>query len=323
MTQHEMILEALRKIGATTAAPIVKAIWATPPAKKQNRRRIAALLAYPAIAPDATSVDELWRLASAGAEPTEIQTAAETAFASLAREQRHLKVLAARAKRAVHDANSANAAAEGTLKARAVAANKALDDARAGHGAAVDAVTAAPSDPVAAAKLRAVESAIEAAKDAQGDASNAYVTAARRASVLQAASRRLDAEIASVLVAIRCKADIQCFAGTLSRTPAQAFDDVRPYLADPDRWHVNELRPFRQAEVERAMLELGKRGTAASAATDTLIEALVRDDPDAKSVELAVTKIAPLPCDACVRALTGNGRAVTRLRSYFVWAGRP
>jgi len=141
--------------------------------------------------------------------------------------------------------------------------------------------------------------------------------------------------IARIEVALRCKQDINCYAGTLKQTPDESAKYLAPHIKDIKDWTKDEKLGLLEGEVERAMLEIGKAGSKAVALTDTLLDAAKSDDRLIRqSILLALPKIAKIPCgncevklDAAIKA--GEGKTTlgdlnletTMLRNYFAWAG--
>jgi hypothetical protein len=90
-----------------------------------------------------------------------------------------------------------------------------------------------------------------------------------------------------------------------------------------------------EANIERAMLEIGKRGTKAAALTETLLDNAKSDNRLIRqSILLALPKIAAVPCASCEAKLqaalrAGEGKTTlgdlnletTMMKNYFGWAG--
>jgi hypothetical protein len=140
--------------------------------------------------------------------------------------------------------------------------------------------------------------------------------------------------IARIEIAIRCK-DVNCYAGALKLKPADAAKNNASNIADIASWTADEQLGLVEGAVQRAMLEIGKRGKAASALTDTLLDSAKSDNRLIRqSVLLALPKIAALPCRNCEAKLqdalrVGEGKTTlgdlnletTMMKNYFGWAG--
>jgi hypothetical protein len=92
----------------------------------------------------------------------------------------------------------------------------------------------------------------------------------------------------------------ECYAGTLTAT----FDSVKgalsKYIGGIDAMTEDEKNELMAAQIERAMLELGKMGSAAASQTDTLLAAAKSDDRIIRqSIQLALPKIAGKECKQC------------------------
>jgi hypothetical protein len=141
--------------------------------------------------------------------------------------------------------------------------------------------------------------------------------------------------IARIEVAIRCKQDINCYAGSLKLTPEAAAKNNASYIKDIKAWTRDEQLGLVEASVERSMLEIGKRGSKAAALTDTLLDNAKSDNRLIRqSILLALPKIATVPCANCEAKLqaaikSGEGKTTlgdlnletTMMRNYFGWAG--
>ena len=124
------------------------------------------------------------------------------------------------------------------------------------------------------------------------------------------------------------------FSQPFSLTPDDAARNVAPYIKDVTAWSTDEKLGLVEAAVERAMLELGKRGASAEAQTALLLDHAGSEQRIVRqSILLALPRIAKLPCTSCVAKLdlaiaAGRDKATlgdltvetTILRNYFVWA---
>jgi hypothetical protein len=141
--------------------------------------------------------------------------------------------------------------------------------------------------------------------------------------------------IARIEIAIRCKDDLGCYAKTLTQQADEVAAKVGPYIKDIKDWTPAEKQDLVSAQIERAMLELGKRGPKAADQTETLLDAAKSDDRLIRqSILLALPKIAKVPCATCEAKLqaavkAGEGKTTlgdlnvetTMLVNYFSWAG--
>ena len=141
--------------------------------------------------------------------------------------------------------------------------------------------------------------------------------------------------IARIEIAIRCKDDINCYAASLKLTPEVAAKNNAPYIKDIKDWTKDEQLGLVEANVERAMLEIGKRGSQAAKLTETLLDSAKNDNRLIRqSILLALPKIAAVPCADCEAKLqaairAGEGKTTlvdlnletTMMKNYFAWAG--
>lgn len=166
-------------------------------------------------------------------------------------------------------------------------------------------------------------------------ATGAYNDAVRNEKNLTGFGRLFQAHTARIVVAQRCGKDVSCYIKTLSMKPADAVNDCRKYIKDVDKWSPDEQMGLLEGEIERAMLELGKLGAAASGTTEAMLDAAKTDDRIIRqSILLALPKVAKVPCDSCEDKLNiaikaGAGKMTVAaleldtemLANYFSWAG--
>ena len=86
-------------------------------------------------------------------------------------------------------------------------------------------------------------------------------------------ARMFQIHIARIEIAIRCKEDVVCYGASLKLTADAAARNLAAYIKDLAAWAADERLGLLEANIERAMLELGKRGGKASAQTDALLDA--------------------------------------------------
>jgi hypothetical protein len=151
-----------------------------------------------------------------------------------------------------------------------------------------------------------------------------------------AMAHHLDLGVARIEVARRCKRDTACYAATLTATPTDVIARLGSEISDLETWTEDEIDALRAVQIERAMAQLGKRGSDASAHVTDLLDALDEQDRIVRqSVLLALRRIAPVPCTECEQRLSAvveaeagqTAMADLRLeteivRNYFRWAGR-
>ena len=366
-TQYTAIFAALGKIGAPEAAAAVHAKWAghgpgaaPSRAARGSKRggepapaagagepdlatRVLAMGAYPFVARDDAAVDELGKIAADNNADDPLRKAAAIGFALLAHDAKDIAILQGLAQKYLDASAKKRAEADGKPKAVADAADKEFtrakklyDDAK----ARVDRVshdsskTAADIREATDAASKASD-AFKAAKKAHSDAVAPFRAADTLASSYRGFARMFQSHIARIEVAIRCRQDINCYAGTLQLKPADAAKNNAGYIKDIKDWTPDEQVALVEASVERAMLELGKRGTKASALTDKLLDSARTDDRVVRqSVLLALPKIAAVPCANCEAKLqdairAGEGKTTlgnlnletTMMKNYFGWAG--
>ncbi len=367
-TQYNAIFDSLRKIGSPEAEPAVHKLWSSGPsaaiappkgkaapkaaptgggggtAEAKETARILAIGAYPFLARDSSAASELAKIADSPGD-NQIRQEAATAFARLSTNPEDIKVLNRMAK-VQFDASQKQKDFAAKEKSKADAADAVYEgQKKAVAGAKADALKAT-HDP--SMNADAIKDKVKIAKDLEdklkgeqkkthNEAVGAYKGAIQASGDLDRFGRLFETHIARIVVAMRCKADTSCYAKTLTMKPEDAIKDVQPYVTEDiaKTWPKEEKQGLVEAEVERAMLEIGKKGAAAGNLTDTLLDAAKSDNRLIRqSVLLALPKIAKVPCGNCEAKLdiaikAGEGKTTlgdlnletTMLRNYFSWAG--
>ncbi len=367
-TQYDAVFEALRKIGAPDAAATVRARWmahapgaAPSRAARGSRRggepasaagagesdlatRVLAIGAYPFLARDDAGVEDLGKIAADNNADDPLRKAAALSFALLAHDTKDITLLQGLAQKYLDASAKKRTEANGKPKTVADAADKEFTKAKKLYDEAKARVERVTHDSTkTAADIRDAtdaasksSDAFKVAKKAHGDAVAPYRAADLLAKNYKGFARMFQGHIARVEVAIRCKQDINCYASTLQLTPADAAKFNAAHIRDIKDWTVDEQQlALVEASVERAMLEIGKRGTKASALTDKLLDSARSDSRLIRqSVLLALPKIAAVPCANCEAKLqdairAGEGKTTlgnlnletTMMKNYFGWAG--
>jgi hypothetical protein len=354
-TQHATIFDALRKIGAPQAAATVRDLWMTSKGGADLQTRILAINAYPFVTRDNVGAEELGKIAADNLADDGLRQAAATAFARLARNAGDVKVLEGLAQKYMDASDKKRKEADGEPKKKADAADKVfaadkkkVDEAKANVLRTTrDPSKGAPEIRAATAAAKAAEDAFKIAKGKHNDATQSYKSADRAAKTYKGFARMFQTHIARIEIAIRCKDDPKCYAASLSLEPATSAKNLERYIRDLKQWTDDEKLGLLEGNVERAMLEIGKKGTAVGnlqvsgpdgkqmTMTELLLEKVTSENRLVRqSILLALPKIANVPCDACEKKLqlaikAGEGKTTltdlnletTMLRHYFGWAG--
>jgi hypothetical protein len=359
-TQYNAIFDALRKIGAPEGAATVRAMWMTKapePARGRGRRggpepavtgddlntRILAIGAYPFLTRDDAGVDELGKITADNKADDRLRQEAATAFARLSRDARDISVLEGLAQKYFDASAKKRAEAAGKPKRDADAADKELEKAKkvledakaAALKATHDSSKSAEDIRAATDAAKKADEAFKAARKVHRDAVTPFKSAEKAATVYKGFARMFQTHIARIEIAIRCKQDLNCYAASLKLTPEAAAKNNAGYIKDIKAWTKDEQLGLVEASVERAMLEIGKRGSKASSLTETLLDAAKSDNRLIRqSILLALPKIAAVPCSSCEAKLqaairAGEGKTTlselnletTMMKHYFAWAG--
>ena len=359
-TQYNAIFDALRKIGAADGADQVHALWSKgasgAPTKGKGKKgapeaapaggadlmtRILAIGAYPFLARDSSAAHELATIADSPGD-NQLRQEAAVAFARLSTDAADIQVLLKMAQTQFKAAgDQKNNAAKEKPKADAAekefeAAKKAYDDVKAAAAKVTADKTRSLDDVKAAiASAKKADDDFKVAKKKHKDGTAQYKAYQRAADDLTGYGRMFQTHVARIAVALKCKKDMACYVKTLSMKPEEAQADVKTWVPDTSAWSKDEKFALVEGEVERAMLELGKQGQAASSYADTLLDAAKSDDRLIRqSILLALPKIAKVPCNNCEAKLdaaikAGEGKSTLgdlnsetmMLRNYFAWAG--
>lgn len=355
-TQHVAVFDALGKIGGADAARDVYGIWRGVKAPRRGDAapadfgsKLLAIVKYPFLARDQVGVDELAAIAGDNGADREAeyhdslrQVAAE-AFARMSRDARDISVLQGLAKKYFEASADKRKAADGKPKSDAAAADKVLEKEK----KAVDELklellkltkdtTKSAADINAATKrVKDAEAALKGHRKKHREATAPFKQLDGQAKAYHSYARLFETHIARVQVGIRCRDDLDCYAGTLKLKPEDTKAFVKQYIPDIEKYTKDELTRLLEGTIERAMLELGKRGTKASKHTEALLDAATSDNRLIRqSILLALPKIAAVPCATCEAKLdaalkAGEGKATLRdlqlettmMRNYFSWAG--
>lgn len=355
-TQHVAVFDALGKIGSGEAAKEVYGIWKGVKAPKKNEpappefgTKILAIVKYPFLARDLTGVDELAAIAADNGSDREAeshdqlrQVAAE-AFARMSRDPKGISVLQGLAKKYFDAAAEKRKTADGKPKAESAAADKVLEvEKKKVDQVKIDLIKLTKDSSKSAEEIRAatkkvkdVELAFKGHKLKHREATRPYKELDNLAKAYKSFGRLFQYHIARIQTGIRCKDNLDCYAETLTMKPEETKKHVKAYISDIDSWSKDEQLRLLEGSIERAMLELGKRGQSASKYTDLLLDNAKSDNRIIRqSILLALPKIAKIPCQTCEAKIdlvlkAGEGKNMLRelqiettmMRNYFSWAG--
>jgi hypothetical protein len=363
-TQYNAIFDALRKIGSPEGAGTVRAMWmgriggevAARPSKAKRgaepaqaagesdlSTRILAIGAFPFLTRDDAGIEDLGKIAADNKADDTLRQEAATAFARLSHDAKDITVLEALAQKYFDASTKKRTEATGKPKAVADAADKEFEKAKKLVEDAKAAALKATHDnsksvediKAAVATAKKAEDDFKVARKAHKDAVEPYKAADGAAKAYKGYARMFQTHIARIEIAIRCRQDINCYAASLKLTPEAAAKNNAPYIKDIKDWTKDEQQGLVEANIERAMLEIGKRGSKASALTDTLLDNAKSDNRLIRqSILLALPKIAAVPCASCEAKLqaairAGEGKTTlgdlnletTMMKNYFGWAG--
>ncbi|HWO23533.1 MAG TPA: hypothetical protein VNO30_32555 [Kofleriaceae bacterium] len=355
-TQHVAVFDALGKIGSAEAAKTVYELWHGVKAPKKGDvappdfgTKLLAIVKYPFLARDQTGVEELASIAGDNGNDREaeyhdqLRQAAAEAFARMSRDGKGISILQGLAKKYFDAAAEKRKAADGKPKADSDAADKVfekekkkVDDKKVELIKLTKDTTKSAADITAATKaVKDAETDLKGHKLKHREATRPYKELDNLAKAYKSFGRLFQHHIGRIEVGVRCKDNLDCYADTLKMKPEDGKKFVGSYIPDIGTWAKDDLERLREGYIERAMLEIGKRGPAASKYTDLLLDNAKSDNRIIRqSILLALPKIAKLPCQTCEAKLdaalkAGEGKTAlkalqvetTMMRNYFSWAG--
>jgi hypothetical protein len=346
-TQHNAIFDALRKIGSADAAGKAKSVWADP--KQPMISRALAVGAYGFLARDASEAENLRKLINDPATDAGLRQEMLTTVARIAQTEKDLEVFQNLAKLNHAKYTEAKKKSEGKEKTVYEAAKKNLAEAKKKFAEAKAAflkaggARKAPAEVITA--MTEAQKVVDAADEKHDDARADWKPLDNERQAFLDFTRGVELHIARVEIALHCKKDAACYGGTLAaatKTDAErlAFAEeigkrMTKYIKDWAEWTPEDKKLLIPAQIERAMLELGKMGQKATDQTGALLAAATTDDRIIRqSVLLALPKIAKIPCKECEEKLAaavkaGEGKSTLGdlnvetmiLRNFFSWAG--
>lgn len=350
-TQYNAIFDALRKIGSSEAAAPVRAMWMTGDAPKPKKGaapagpppdlsvRILAISAYPFLTRDDAGVDALAKIAGDNGADDGLRQEAATAFARLSRDPKDLGVLRGLADKYFKASAEKRKEADGKPKSESDAADKVFEGQKKALEKAKSDLIKLTNDKsktaedikAATAATKKMEDEFKVHKKKHKELTAGYKQLDNAAKAYKGYARMFQTHIARIEIAIRCKQDLKCYAKSLELKPEESAKNVAQYISDIKDWTADEKKGLVEANVERAMLEIGKAGPKAADLTDTLLDAAKSDVRLVRqSVLLALPKIAKIPCANCEAKLdaaikAGEGKTTigdlnletTMLRNYF------
>ena len=364
-TQYNAIFDALRKIGAPEAAAPVRAMWAghaaPAPAPKKGKgaapapaptagepdlnTRILAISTYPFLVRDDTGADDLGKIAADNKADDQLRQEAATAFARLSSDARDVKILEDLAQKYFDAAAKKRTEADGKPKADKEAADKVFEAQKKDlDKAKADLVRLTNDKSKTAEDIKAATAATKKAEDDFKEKKKKHKEAVAPYNALDGAAkaykqyaRMFQTHIARIEIGIRCKKDLNCYKAALQLVskPDEVAKNNAQYIKDIKDWTKEEKLGLVEANIERAMLEIGKAGPKAASMTDDLLDAAKSDNRLIRqSVLLALPKIAAVPCKKCEQKLqaaykAGEGKTTLgdlqletqMLTNYFAWAG--
>ena len=303
-------LDAIRKIGSPEAAKAVLDIWND---KESSLRPVAANV-FSYVSRDGSemigkdrAVDVLGKLAATDGVDQGLRLEAATAYARLANRKDQIPLLRTLADKYQAESDKKKKESEGKPKADYEKAKVPYDAAKANLDAAKKKVRdaggegKAPVDLIEAATKAKEE--FEKVKKPYLDAKTAWKVLEDTSEAYRGYQRVFETHIARIEIAVRCNGDRACLSGTLKQTPDEALEHVKPYI-NATGYTAEDKKELVAAQVERALLDLGKMGQAAKDQIGPLLDGVVsKDRLIRQSVILALPKIADKSCQECVTKL--------------------
>ena len=341
------ILDSLRKIGSPQATDAVLAVWAT---GKDDQLKPMAANVFSFVSRNgsekvgtSTALDALGKIAADNGADQTLRLEASVAYGRLSSSKDRVPLLLEQAKKYKEASDKAQAEADGApkkayeaAKATYDAAKQNLDEAKA-KVARAGGERKAPIELINGTTTAKVE--FDKVKDPFTKAKSAWKALDDKAKAYRGFQRLFETHVARIEIAIHCGQKVECYAGTVD--PSKKWEDQWAALAprlkalsssiQVDKYTEEEKKEALAAQIERAMLELGKMGSKASSATPLLLDAVKSDDRIIRqSILLALPKVAGKTCKDCGAKLdaaikAGEGKTTLGdlnfetqvLRSYF------
>lgn len=372
------ILDALRKIGSPKAAEKVLEIYASPGPKGKptdTNLRILAANVYGFVSPDGqekfggkTGLQILVATASKNDEVEGLRLAAAESLGRLVTKTEDSEPLRTLAAKYANASNEKRKEADGKPKTDLDAAQKKLDEL---NKALTEADKELKKQTLEKGDIGLVDKAVTekrgAAQKAVDEFKEKTYTPAKEkfgdldsyAGFMKNFERGFEAHLARVEIAIRCGGKADCLMKSFDAKPDEVFTNVKNQnskpvtiknaagkdvsvvlFSDAKEWGDGDKADLYTAQVERAVLDLRRQGSAAAAQADTLLKKIndkkfMEDRLIRQAIMLALPRIAKLPCDSCKVELeklkkAGQGKAELNalnyetdlVISYFTWAGK-
>ncbi len=303
-------LDSLRKIGSADAAPAVLALWTN--SDGANRAMAANVFSY--VSRDGSekvgkgnAVDALGAIAADNGADQGLRLEAATAYARLANRKDQIPLLRKLADKYQEASDKAKKEADGAPKAAYEKVKGPYDAAKATLDAAKKKVRdnggegKAPVDLIEA--VTKAKNEFEKAKEPYTKARETWKTLENTSDAYRGYQRVFETHIARIEIAVHCNGDAACLAKSLIQTPEEVFGRVKEFI-NPAGYTEDDKKELKVAEVERALLDLGKMGPKAASQLPVLLEGVKsKDRLIRQSVLLALPKIAEKSNQETVKAL--------------------
>ncbi len=347
---HNAVLDALRKIGSPEATKAVLDVWTV--GKNEDIKPIAANV-YSFVSRDGSekvgkgsALDALGAIAEKNDADQQFRLEASVAYGRLARSKDRIPLLIGQAKRFKDESDKAQKEADGPPKAayekqKAIyeAAKATLDAAKA-EVARAGGPNKAPVQMIEASTKAKVD--FDKVKDPFTAAKATWKALDDKAKAYRGYQRLYETHAARIEIAMHCKDDAACYGATLVPVPAPEPDEdgkpkpskgpdiqakckadwpaVSKRLKDASsaievaKYTDEEKIEVCIAQIERALLELGKMGPKASSQLQVLLYNVSSDDRLVRqSILLTLPKVAGKDCaecgaklDAAIKAAAGK-----------------
>lgn len=305
-------LDALRKIGSPQAAPAILALWTG--SGSPFRPMAANVFSYVSrdgseSAGKGKAVDLLGKIAADNSADQGLRLEAATSYARLANRADQIPLLRALADKYQDASDKAHKEAEGKPKTEYEKVKGPYDAAKANLDAAKkkvrDAGGEAKADVALIQDMTKAKEDFEKVKGPYTTAKNAWKNLEDTSEAYRGFQRVFETHIARVEIAVFCKGDAACLAKSMQQTPDEVFKRLTDakYI-NPANYTDDDKKELMVAEVERGLLDVGKKGTAAADQVSTLLDGVKsKDRLIRQSVLLALPKVAPKNCSDCVTKL--------------------
>ncbi len=317
-SQHAGILDALKRIGDTSAASAVLA-YATDEKTDDNLRPLA-IDVYSYLTTKTDALPTFAKMIRDDGAEEQVRLAAGVTYGRLTNNAKSYEPLTYMIERYRKEANK--------VAAKQKKADTAHEKAEKAYKEAQKKADADPDNKKLADKAKKT-------KDRMDDKHLAANRVANEVAGYRRFQRTFEQNLVRAYIGVRCKKDPNCYLEMVDANPDDIGKELAKYIKDWKDWTDDEKAGLKVAAMERSLLQLAKMGEDARSVVDKILEKVESTDRILRQGSLLVMmRAAQLPCEKCVKrldAVLAEQKGQTTLnqlnnetvvaRNYFLWAG--